>query len=391
MLRYLTAGESHGPALLAILEGMPAGVPVRAGFVNGELARRQGGYGRGGRMKIERDEAEILAGVRHGRTLGSPIALLVKNRDWENWRDVMSPAPLEDEAALERAAERALTRPRPGHGDLAGGVKYGHRDLRNVLERASARETAMRVAVGAVCQEFLAQLGIRVVAHVVALGGVRAETAGLAPAEIEERVLASPMYCADPAAARAMVEAVDRARAEGDTLGGIVEVLAVDVPPGLGSYVSADRRLDGRLAAALMSIPAIKGVEVGLGFEAAHLPGSRVHDEILPGWRRGSNRAGGLEAGVTNGEPLVVRAAMKPIATLYRPLMSLDLATGAPAPAGVERSDVCAVPAASVVAQAAVAFVLAQAALEKFGGDSLDEVRRNHDAYMGAVRAYGCE
>ena len=382
MLRYLTAGESHGPALLGILEGMPAGVPVLPEHIDRELARRQGGYGRGGRMRIERDTVEILAGVRHGLTLGSPVALLVRNRDWENWREVMSPLPPAEVAARERAAARALTRPRPGHGDLAGGLKYGHRDLRNVLERASARETAMRVAIGAVCQQFLAQFGIAVVAHVVSLGGVEADVAGLAPEEIAARAASSPVYCADPVASERMTEAIDRARREGDTLGGVFEVIAAPVPPGLGSHVAADRRLDARLAAALMSIPAIKGVEVGIGFRAALLPGSQVHDEILPGLRRPTNRAGGVEAGISNGQPVVVRAAMKPIATLMRPLRSVDLATGEEAPAGVERSDVCAVPAASVVGQAAVAFVLADALLEKFGGDSLQETRRNFDAYI---------
>ncbi len=382
MLRYLTAGESHGPALLGILEGMPAGVPVLPEHIDRELARRQGGYGRGGRMRIERDAVELLTGVRHGLTLGSPIALLIRNRDWENWREVMSPLPPADEAARARAGARALTRPRPGHGDLAGGLKYGHRDLRNVLERASARETAMRVAIGAVCQQFLAQFGIAVVAHVVSLGGVEADVAGLAPEEIAARAASSPVYCADPAASERMTEAIDRARREGDTLGGVFEVIAAPVPPGLGSHVAADRRLDARLAAALMSIPAIKGVEVGIGFRAAHLPGSQVHDEILPGLVRPTNRAGGVEAGISNGQPVVVRAAMKPIATLMKPLRSVDLATGEEAPAGVERSDVCAVPAASVVGQAAVAFVLADALLEKFGGDSLQETRRNFDAYL---------
>lgn len=387
MLRYLTAGESHGPALVGILEGMPAGVPVRPDFIDAQLARRQGGYGRGGRMRIERDRVEILAGIRHGLTLGSPIGLLIRNRDWENWREVMWPEP-PDEAARERAAARAVTQPRPGHGDLAGGLKYGHRDLRNVLERASARETAMRVAIGAVCQEFLAQFGVTVVGHVVSLGGVEAETAGLGPSEIAARAGASPVYCADAAASERMVAAIERARRDGDTLGGVIEVVAAPVPPGLGSHVAADRRLDARLAAALMSIPAIKGVEVGIGFQAARLPGSQVHDEILPGLRRPTNRAGGLEAGITNGQPLVVRAAMKPIATLMRPLRSVDLATGEEAPAAIERSDVCAVPAASVVAQAAVAFVLADALLEKCGGDSLMETRRNLDAYLEGLASF---
>lgn len=389
MLRYLTAGESHGPALLGILEGMPAGVPVRVAFVNRELARRQGGYGRGARMQIERDEVEVLAGVRHGLTLGSPIGLLIRNRDWANWDGVMGAA--EPAHAAAGAASRAVTRPRPGHADLAGGWKYGHRDLRNVLERASARETAMRVAVGAICQELLLAVGVTVVAHVTSLGGVEADVAGLSPEEILHNAAESAFYCADPAAEDRFRAAVDSAREAGDTLGGTFEVVAFGVPPGLGSYVAADRRLDGRLAAALMSIPAVKGVEVGLGFRAAALPGSRVHDEIVlapdGSVARPTNRAGGLEGGVTNGQPLVVRAAMKPISTLMKPLRSVDLATGGEAPAAVERSDVCAVPAASVVGQAAVAFVLAQALLEKCGGDSLEEVQRNLRAYLETVKA----
>ncbi len=393
MLRYLTAGESHGPALMGILEGLPAGIPVRLERVNAELARRQGGYGRGRRMHIERDRAEILAGVRHGLTLGSPIGVLIRNRDWENWQDVMRVEARPEQPPAERARARELTRPRPGHADLAGGVKYGHHDLRNVLERASARETAMRVALGAICLEFLEALGIEVVSHVVAIGGVRARTEGLSPAELAERAAASPVYCADPDAAQEMVVAIDRARREGDSLGGVFEVIAVNVPLGLGSHVTADRRLDARLAAAVMGIQAIKGVEIGLGFGVAALPGSRVHDEILRGegevwFRRATNRAGGLEGGITNGEPVVVRAAMKPIATLYKPLRSVDVVTKEEVAAGVERSDTCAVPAASVVGRAVVAFVLAQAVLEKFGGDSLEEVRRNRDAFLAAVRSF---
>lgn len=389
MLRCLTAGESHGPALLGIIEGLPAGVPVSGERIDADLSRRQGGYGRGGRMRIESDHAEILAGVRQGLTLGSPVGLMIRNRDWENWRDTMSPAAVD--VPSEKA--RSLTRPRPGHGDLAGGLKYGHRDLRNVLERASARETAMRVAVGAVCRGLLEAVGIRVMSHVVAIGGVRAETRGLSPEELAARAAGSPVYCADPAAAEGMMAAIDRAREQGDTLGGIIEVVTLGVPPGLGSHVAADRRLDGRLAAAAMSIPAIKAVEIGAGFEAAGLPGSSVHDEILPAsgaawFSRPTNRAGGIEAGISNGEPIVLRAAMKPIATLYSPLRSLDINTREPAQAGVERSDTCAVPAAAVVAEAAVLFVLSQALLEKFGGDSLGEVRRNLDAYLESVRSY---
>lgn len=385
MLRYLTAGESHGPALLGILEGMPAGVPVRASFIDRELARRQGGYGRGARMRIERDQVEILAGVRHGLTLGSPVGLLIRNRDWVNWQGVMGA-----EGADGEPTRAAVTRPRPGHADLAGGWKYAHRDLRNVLERASARETAMRVAIGAVCQELLLAVGINVVAHVTSIGGVEADVDGFTPEEIIHNSAESPFYCADPSVEEAMRAAVDAAREAGDTVGGTFEVLAFGVPPGLGSYVAADRRLDGRLAASIMSIPAVKGVEIGLGFCAARLRGSQVHDEIRLGPDRTivrpTNRAGGLEGGVTNGQILVVRAAMKPISTLMRPLGSVDLATGEEAVAAVERSDVCAVPAASVVGQAAVAFVLAQALLEKCGGDSLEEVQRNLQAYLDTVK-----
>lgn len=398
---------------MGILEGLPAGVPVRVERVNAELLRRQGGHGRGGRMKIERDTAEFLAGLRHGFTLGSPVGILIQNRDWDNWKEIMAPegapagwdAPDEGGegpevpafgAALARNIRaRPVTRPRPGHGDLAGGLKYDHHDLRNVLERASARETAMRVAIGAVCQEFLEALGMRVLAHVTALGGVTARVPeGMSPAEVAERAEASPVRCADPEAGAAMVAAIDAARQAGDTVGGVVEVMATGLPAGLGSHVASDRRLDGRLAAALMSIQAIKGVEVGLGFGAAFRPGSQVHDEILAGdsgggwFRRGSNRAGGLEAGMTNGQTLVARAAMKPIATLYKPLRSVDVITKEETAAGVERSDTCAVPAAAVVGQGAVAFVLAQAVLEKFGGDSLGEVRRNWTGYQQALKDF---
>lgn len=413
LLRYLTAGESHGPALLGILEGMPAGVPVNRERIDSELARRQGGYGRGGRMRIERDTVEILAGVRHGYTLGSPIGLLIRNRDWDNWKEIMSPCPLPEPgltwdpsrlsdatgagAGPDPGAEssgRILTRPRPGHADLAGGLKYGHRDLRNVLERASARETAMRVAIGAVCQCFLESLGIRLISHVLAIGGIIADVEGLNMDQLREQAQASPVYCADPKATEAMIHAIEEARQRGDTLGGVFEVIATGVPPGLGSHVSADRKLDGWLAAEIMSIQAIKGVEVGLGFLAAARFGSGVHDEILPSpdprkpWTRSTNRAGGIEGGISNGEPIVVRAAMKPIATLYRPLMSIDIRSGEAVAAGVERSDVCAVPAASVVGQAAVAFVLAAAVLEKFGGDSLDELKRNMEAFLQTIPRY---
>lgn len=400
-MRYLTAGESHGPVLTAIVEGLPAGLALTEDYVNGQLRRRQGGYGRGGRMKIEADRVRFLAGVRGGATTGAPVALAIENRDWENWREVMAPGP---EARL---SGKVLTRPRPGHADLAGACKYGHKDLRNVLERASARETAVRVAVGAVARRFLEELEVEIFAHVVRIGPVAAssspdllpETAELAPPAVRERLRAfreavdrSPVYCLDAGAGERMVREIDRAREGGDTLGGIFEVRVYGLPPGLGSYVHWDRRLDGRLAAALMSIPGIKGVEIGAGFGAAALPGSAAHDEIFyasgRGFYRRTNRAGGLEGGVTNGEPLVLRAAMKPIPTLGRPLASVDLFTREPAPAAVERSDICAVPAASVIGEAVVAWELAVACLEKFGGDTLAEVVRARSAYLEELLAF---
>ena len=393
--RFATAGESHGPALAAVVEGVPAGLPLTAHDVDLELRRRQGGYGRGGRMRIERDRVELLGGVRHGRTLGSPLLLLVRNRDWENWTAAMSPAPVEGEADDE--AMRRVFHPRPGHADLVGALKYGFTDARDVLERASARETAMRVAAGAVARRLLAELGVTLGSHVVSLGGIEARVPDPLPDDLDAAADPSPVRCLDPEAEGAMIDAIDAAKRAGDTLGGIVEVVAQGVPAGLGSHVSWDRKLDGRLAAALMSIHAIKGVEVGLGFEAARRPGSRVHDAITldPAAERGGgfgrvrNHAGGLEGGITTGQPLVVRAAMKPISTLMTPLGTVDLRTGAAAEAVRERSDVCAVPAAGVVAEAMVAIVLADAVLEKFGGDSLEETRRNLDGYLEAIRRRG--
>ncbi|WP_258359265.1 chorismate synthase [Moorella sulfitireducens (nom. illeg.)] len=376
MLRYLTAGESHGRGLSVIIEGLPAGIPLRAEDINTWLARRQGGYGRGGRMAIERDRAEILAGVRGGYTLGSPVAIFIANRDWANWQEIMAPGP-------EARPGRIVTRPRPGHADLAGGLKYHQADLRNILERASARETAARVAAGATAAALLKELGIEVAAHVVRVGQV--EVKGAVDFIAARQAWESPVYCADPEGSRAMVAAIEEARQKGDTLGGVVEVLATGVPAGLGSHVHWDRRLDGRLAQALMSIPAIKGVEIGAGFELATIPGSRAHDAIAYreecGFYHPTNRAGGLEGGMTNGETLVLRAAMKPIPTLMRPLPSVDFLTKEPATAAVERSDVCAVPAAAVVAWAAVAWVLAGAVLEKFGGDHLPEIQGRLAAY----------
>ena len=382
-LRFTTAGESHGRGLVAVLEGVPAGLPLAAAQVDAELKRRMHGYGRGARMKIESDAVEWLAGVRAGETLGSPIAMLIWNRDWEHWKDIM--APEADAPAAER--RRQVTRPRPGHADLAGALKYDRRDARDVLERASARETAARTACGAVARVLLAQLGVEVGSHVVELGGVVAQAPDQLPTPLNAAADADPVRCLDPAAGREMVARVDAAKAAGDTLGGVVEVVARGVPVGLGSYASWDRRLDGRLAQAVMSIPAVKGVEIGLGFEAARRPGSSVHDEILPGFARASNRAGGTEGGMTTGEPVLVRAAMKPIATLMSPLRTVSLDTGAPAQAQSERSDVTAVPAMGVVAEAMTALVLADAVLEKFGGDSLGELLRNVEGYRAQVAA----
>jgi chorismate synthase len=381
--RFTTAGESHGRGLVAILEGMPAGLPVAAERVNAELRRRMGGYGRGARMKIEADQIEWLAGVRAGETLGSPIAMLVWNRDWEHWQDVM--APEADAPGAER--RRQVTRPRPGHADLAGSLKYDRQDARDILERASARETVARVACGAICKLLLEQFGVEIGSHVVALGDVTARLPAALPVPLNPAADASAVRCLDPEAERAMVARIDAAKAAGDTLGGVVEVLALGLPVGLGSHVSWDRKLDGRLAQALMSIPAVKGVELGLGFEAARRKGSEVHDEILPGFARATNRAGGTEGGMTTGEPLVARVAMKPISTLMAPLRTVDLRSGGPAAAQAERSDVTAVPAMGVIAEAMMALVLAQAALEKFGGDALSETKRNFAGYMAQVRA----
>jgi len=381
--RFTTAGESHGRGLVGILEGIPAGLPLSAVDVDTELKRRQGGYGRGARMKIESDRIEWLAGVRAGETLGSPIAMLIWNRDWEHWQDVM--APEADDPKGER--RRQVTRPRPGHADLAGSLKYDRNDARDILERASARETVARVACGAVCRKLLGQFGIDIGSHVAELGGVIAKLPSPLPTPLNEAADQSPVRCLDTAAEAEMIRRIDAAKAAGDTLGGIVEVIALGVPVGLGSHVSWDTKLDGRLAQALMSIPAVKGVELGLGFEAARRRGSEVHDEILPGFSRATNRAGGTEGGMTTGEPLVVRVAMKPISTLMSPLKTVDLKTGGPAQAQSERSDVTAVPAMGVIAEAMTAIVLTEALLEKFGGDALSELKRNVDGYLAQVRA----
>ena len=381
--RFTTAGESHGRGLVAVLEGIPAGLPLAAESINAELKRRMGGYGRGARMKIEADQIEWLAGVRAGETLGSPIAMLVWNRDWEHWRDVM--APEADAPGAER--RRQVTRPRPGHADLAGALKYDRQDARDILERASARETVARVACGAVCKVLLEQFGIEVGSHVVELGGVTAKYLFPLPSPLNAAADASPVRCLDAAAEKEMIARIDAAKAAGDTLGGVVEVIALGAPVGLGAHVSWDAKLDGRLAQALMSIPAVKGVELGLGFEAARRKGSEVHDEILPGLARATNRAGGTEGGMTTGEPVVARVAMKPISTLMAPLRTVDLKTGGPAQAQSERSDVTAVPAMGVIAEAMLALVLAQALLEKFGGDALRETRRNFEGYVAQVLA----
>jgi chorismate synthase len=384
-LRWMTAGESHGPRLTAVVEGIPAGLALLAEDVDRDLARRQKGYGRGGRMKIETDRVEFIGGVRGGETLGSPIAMAIANRDYANWTDRMSPAPLP-------SAPEPLTRPRPGHADLAGGLKYDRKDLRDILERASARETASRTAVGAVARKLLAAIGIDVFAHVLSIGPVEASTGGTLE-EIRERARASDLACADADAEAKMKEAIHAASHAGDTLGGIFEVVATGVPPGLGSHVQWDRKLDGRLAQALASIQAIKAVEIGDGWAGARSSGSRVHDPILydraqRSFRRPSNHAGGLEGGITNGAPVVCRAAMKPIATLRKALASVDVRTKEPFDAAFERSDVCAVAAASVVGEAMVAIVLCDAVLEKLGGDSMRELVRAVDAYREQVAEY---
>jgi chorismate synthase len=389
VLRWLTAGESHGPALVAILEGLPAGTPITTKEIADELARRRAGYGRGARMSFEQDEIEILGGVRHGLTLGSPIAIRVANSEWPKWETVMSADPV-DAAELEGLGRSApLTRPRPGHADLVGMQKYAFDDARPVLERASARETAARVALGAVAKAFLAQtVGAEVLSHVVAIGGASAPDGAIPQPGDLERIDGDPVRCVDPEASAAMVAEIDEARTDGDTLGGVVEVVVHGLPPGLGSHTHWDRRLDGRLAAALMGIQAIKGVEVGDGFTTARRRGSAAHDEIEStddGIRRRTGRAGGTEGGMSTGEVLRVRAAMKPISTVPRALDTVDVATGESAKAINQRSDVCAVPAAGVVAEAMVALVLADAVVEKFGGDSVGETRRNHDAYLASM------
>lgn len=385
MFRFLTAGESHGPLMTTIIEGLPAGLSIIAEDINADLARRQGGYGRGARQKIETDTVEITAGVRFGKTLGSPVTLSVRNRDWMNWSGRMQVEPLDEHAQ----PVPAVTVPRPGHADFVGMRKYNHDDLRNVLERSSARNTATLVAVGGVARALLRAFDIDVVSHIVQIGSVKAVFDGdLTAGVIRERAAQSAVSCIDETASAEMVSLIDNAKRRGDTLGGVFEVIVFGLPIGLGSYVHWDERIDGRLGQAILSINAVKGVEIGLGFGVADLPGSQVHDEFAVDDTghvlRPSNRAGGTEGGITNGQPLVIRGAMKPIATLMRQLGSVNVQTGQAAPAFAERSDVCAVPAAGVIAEAMVAIVLMEAFLEKFGGDSMEEIRRNYDGYMAA-------
>lgn len=381
MIRYLTAGESHGKSLTTIIEGIPSGLSLQEDDINIELARRQKGYGRGRRMELEKDEVEITSGVRLGKTLGSPITLIIKNRDWENWKRLMSVAP------LERREIEFFNCPRPGHADLTGALKYNQKDLRNILERSSARETTSRVAAGAVVKKFLAEFGIKVISYVVEIGGIKAQIPNLSIEEIFTWAEDSDLRCPDKIAELKMKDKIDEAREKGDSVGGIFEVIVRGVPPGLGSYMQWDQRLDGRIAQAVMSIQAIKGVEIGIGFQAAQLPGSMVHDEIYYDQTKKrffhkTNRAGGIEGGMSNGEDVIIRAAMKPIATLYKPLKSVNILTKESELATVERADTCRVPSASVIAEAVVAIEIGKAFLEKFGGDSLEETIRNYQGYL---------
>ncbi|MEC0245750.1 chorismate synthase [Paenibacillus chitinolyticus] len=387
-MRYLTAGETHGPQLTAIIEGFPSNVTIDFEAMNFQLHRRQKGHGRGRRMQIEKDTASIVGGVRHGRTTGAPIALVVENNDWKHWTSIMN---IEEQPDTDEG-KRRVNRPRPGHADLNGGLKYNQRDLRNILERSSARETTMRVACGAVARQLLEAFGIKLASHVVRIGEVEAKSPQLPIDELIAITEQSPVRVTDPEAEAAMIAAIDAAKADGDTLGGIVEVIVEGAPVGLGSHVQWDRKLDGRIAQAVLSIQAFKGCEIGIGFEAAKLRGSSVHDEIQydpeKGFRRASNRAGGFEGGMTTGEPIVVRGVMKPISTLYKPLQSVDIDSKEAFTAQVERSDTCAVPAAGVIMENVVAWEVAQAFMEKFGGDSLEEIRRNYENYLKQVESY---
>ncbi|WP_078596918.1 chorismate synthase [Evansella clarkii] len=390
-MRFLTAGESHGPELTAIIEGVPSQLPLTEEKINVHLARRQKGYGRGRRMQIEKDQVRITSGVRHGKTTGAPITLHVENKDWKHWVKIMGSAPLTEEE--EKEVKRKITRPRPGHADLNGAIKYDHRDMRNVLERSSARETTVRVAVGAVAQELLNYFGIEVCGHVLEIGNIKSSQPEYSSiSELKERSEASEVRCLDEEAGEKMKQAIDEAKENGDSIGGVVEVVAVNLPVGLGSHVHYDRKLDGKIARGVMSINAFKGVEIGIGFEAARLPGSLVHDEILhdeeQGYYRRTNRLGGFEGGMTNGMPVVVHGAMKPIPTLYKPLQSVDIESKEPFSASIERSDSCAVPAAAVVCEAAVAWELADAFLEKFGADTINDIDANLRAYTEKVRNF---
>ncbi len=390
MMRYLTAGESHGPQLTTIIEGLPAGMPLLKVDINEQLARRQKGHGRGRRMQIEKDTAKITSGVRHGLTLGSPVALVVENNDWKHWTKIMGADPFEGN---EEDVQRQISRPRPGHADLNGALKYGHRDMRNVLERSSARETTVRVAAGAVAKKLLKLLGIEVASHVVEIGGVKASRVGYESIEkLQEISEASPVRCLDPEAEKEMMKAIDTAKENGDSIGGIVEVIVEGMPAGVGSYVHYDRKLDSKLAAAIVSINAFKGVEFGIGFDAAHIPGSEVHDEITwdedKGYSRKTNRLGGLEGGMTNGMPLIIRGVMKPIPTLYKPLQSVDIETKEPFSASIERSDSCAVPAAAVVAESVVAWELAAALVDQFYADRFDALKALIDEQRQYAREF---
>jgi chorismate synthase len=398
MLRYLTAGESHGPCLTIIVDGVPAGFPIQIEKINHDLWRRQQGYGRGGRMLIEKDEAQVRSGIRWGETIGAPVALGIENRDWKNWTKKMSALP------EDRDEKIAVTKPRPGHADLNGALKYDRSDIRDVLERASARETVARTAVGSFAKQLLAPFEIRIMGYIRSIGSVAANLGRLSFKEIYARSEESPVRTADPEAEEKMIALIEECKKEGNTLGGIFEVVVLGLPPGLGSHTQWDRKLDGRLAQALMSIQAMKGVEIGLGFEMARRRGSEVHDEIFfdpskdvsegtprivpTGFYRGSNNSGGTEGGMSNGAPVIARVAMKPISTLMSPLQSVDLRSKQPADASVERSDVCAAPAAAVVGECVVAFEIARAFLEKFGGDSLREVRRNYENYLEQIKNY---
>ncbi|MET4560971.1 chorismate synthase [Lysinibacillus parviboronicapiens] len=393
-MRYLTAGESHGPQLTTIIEGLPSLLPITAEKINHDLKRRQGGHGRGRRMQIETDTVEIAGGVRHGQTLGSPVALVVTNDDWKHWTKIMGAEPLAEDVNPDDV-KRQISRPRPGHADLVGGMKYGHRDLRNILERSSARETTVRVAVGAVAKALLNELGISIVSHVTEIVGIKADTSlveGKSVDEIRAIVEADPCYCVDPVASAQMVEAIDEAKKAGDSIGGIVEVIVEGMPAGVGSYVHYDRKLDAKLAAAMLSINAFKGVEFGIGFEMARRKGSEVHDEIIwseeEGYRRATNRLGGLEGGMSTGMPIVVRGVMKPIPTLYKPLQSVDIETKEPFKASVERSDSCAVPAASVVAEHVIAWEIANAIMDQFHGDQLPQLKAQIDEHRRYTKEF---